>query len=136
MGGHERWNRTPPIYWCIKNEIRASCVPSKLEPFKRTLTHAAQPTVQQMQEDRQRDIATENHSLMHRLAGIMKEDRINLAQRFSHLSVEYRESLRRKKALKLQVGMKAVRPTSSKLLYRCVSCCRVAVDGLYHFGDQ
>lgn len=56
-----------------------------------------------MQEDRQREIAAENHSLMHRLAGIMKEERGGPAQKYAHLSVEYRGSLRRKKLLKLEV---------------------------------
>lgn len=40
-----------------------------------------------MQEDRQREIAAENHSLMHRLAGIMKEERGGPAQKYAHLSV-------------------------------------------------
>lgn len=57
-----------------------------------------------MQEDRQREIAAENYSLMHRLAGIMKEERGDPVQKFAHLSVEYRESLRRKKLLKLEVS--------------------------------
>lgn len=57
-----------------------------------------------MQEDRQREIAAENYSLMHRLASIMKEERGAPVQKFSHLSVEYRESLRRKKLLKLEVS--------------------------------
>ena len=57
----------------------------------------------QMQEDRQREIAAENHSLMHRLAGIMKEERGGPAKEYAHLSVEYRGSLRRKKLLKLEV---------------------------------
>lgn len=56
-----------------------------------------------MQEDRRREIAAENYSLMQRLAGIMKEERGDPVQKFSHLSVEYRESLRRKKLLKLEV---------------------------------
>lgn len=55
-----------------------------------------------MQQDRQREIAAENRSLMHRLAGIMREDRENSVPKYSHLSVEYRESLRRKKLLKLE----------------------------------
>lgn len=57
-----------------------------------------------MQEDRQREIAAENYSLMHRLASIMKEERGDPVQKFAHLSVEYRESLRRKKLLKLEVS--------------------------------
>ncbi|CAM9726651.1 unnamed protein product [Ectocarpus fasciculatus] len=55
-----------------------------------------------MQEDRQREIAAENYSLMHRLASIMKEERRDPVRKFAHLSVEYRESLRRKKLLKLE----------------------------------
>ncbi|CAN0189729.1 unnamed protein product [Ectocarpus sp. 12 AP-2014] len=55
-----------------------------------------------MQEDRQREIAAENYSLMHRLASIMKEERRDPIRKFAHLSVEYRESLRRKKLLKLE----------------------------------
>lgn len=58
----------------------------------------------QIQEDRQREIAAENYSLMHRLAGIMKEERRDPVQKFAHLSVEYRQSLRRKKLLKLEVS--------------------------------
>ena len=57
-----------------------------------------------MQEDRQREIATENHSLMHRLASIMKEERASPVRKYAHLSLEYRESLRRKKLLKLEVS--------------------------------
>lgn len=57
-----------------------------------------------MQEDRQREIAAENYSLMHRLAGIMREKRGDPVRKFAHLSVEYRESLRRKKMLKLEVS--------------------------------
>eukprot|EP00752_Nemacystus_decipiens_P007523 g6723.t1 len=60
------------------------------------------PKKKKMQEDRQREIAAENYSLMHRLAGIMKEERGDSVQKFAHLSVEYRESLRRKKLLKLE----------------------------------
>lgn len=56
-----------------------------------------------MQEDRQREIAAENLSLMNRLAGIMREDRVELIPRYTHLSAEYRETLRRKKLLKLEV---------------------------------
>lgn len=112
--GHHPFTGTYIFLKCFERrytEIRARCVSSKFEPLKRTLTHATRPIVQ-LREDRQRDIAVENYSLMHRLAGIMKEDRVNLAQRFSHLSVEYRESMRRKKELKLQVGMKAIRSAS------------------------
>lgn len=58
-----------------------------------------------MQEDRQREIAAENDSLMHRLAGIMREERASPVRKFAHLSMEYRESLRRKKLLKLEVRM-------------------------------
>ncbi|CAM9187612.1 unnamed protein product [Hapterophycus canaliculatus] len=60
------------------------------------------PKKKKMQEDRQREIAAENYSLMHRLASIMKEERGDPVQKFAHLSVEYRESLRRKKLLKLE----------------------------------
>ncbi|CAN0290444.1 unnamed protein product [Ectocarpus sp. 12 AP-2014] len=62
----------------------------------------SRPKKKKMQEDRQREIAAENCSLMHRLAGIMKEERRDPVRKFAHLSVEYRESLRRKKLLKLE----------------------------------
>lgn len=57
-----------------------------------------------MQEDRQREIAAENHSLMQRLAGIMKAETGESAPKYAHLSVGYLESLRRKKLLKLEVS--------------------------------
>lgn len=59
-----------------------------------------------MQEDRQREVAAENFSLMHRLASIMKEERGGPVKKYAHLSVEYRESLRRKKQLLLEVSFR------------------------------
>ena len=73
-----------------------------------------------MQEDRQREIAAENHSLMHRLAGIMKEERGGPAQKYAHLSVEYRGSLRRKKLLKLEVCLCSREPAHFGLVRTCV----------------
>lgn len=75
-----------------------------------------------MQEDRQREIAAENYSLMHRLASIMKEERGDPVQKFAHLSVEYRESLRRKKLLKLEVSGGMVSPHSLSFTFNRGSC--------------
>lgn len=76
-----------------------------------------------MQEDRQREIAAENYSLMNRLAGIMKEERGDPVQKFAHLSVQYRESLRRKKLLKLEVSGCMV-PDALRILNLTIRSCR------------
>ena len=68
-----------------------------------------------MQEERQQEIATENLSLMHRLANIMKEDRGDPMQKYFHFSVEFREGLRRKKTLKLQVSQPVRRRQKNKI---------------------
>lgn len=85
-----------------------------------------------MQEDRQREIAAENYSLMHRLASIMKEERGDPVQKYSHLSVEYRESLRRKKLLKLEVSTSLVTPCFFRRIFPFLTITTTTALGMYY----
>ncbi|CAN0178924.1 unnamed protein product, partial [Discosporangium mesarthrocarpum] len=87
----------------VQRVLDARSLVDTVAPYCVSMPHLiARPKKKQMQEDRQREIAQENYSLMHRLAGIMKEERHDPVPKYKHLSAEYRESLRRKKLLKLE----------------------------------